>query len=133
MSVGSRFKSPSTSVGSRLLSPPRAQHPGRNWGITSAPQTQPCPSSPHPRDPTPVPRHQSPLPAPHTSPHRRWFAGEVADTRERARGRSYRIFRHNVFHHIGHISTLSQPKGRFNPECYTLLYDWLLPKEVSPQ
>ena len=33
----------------------------------------------------------------------------------------YRIFRHNVFTHIGHISTLAQPKGRYNPGCYALL------------
>lgn len=50
--------------------------------------------------------------------------------RENAAGRSYRIFRYNVFHHIGHISTLAQPTNRYNPGCYALLYDWLLPAEV---
>jgi len=59
-----------------------------------------------------------------------WFAGERPETKEHAAGRSYRIFRYNVFHHIGHISTLSQPANRFNPGCYALLYDWLLPAEV---
>lgn len=41
-----------------------------------------------------------------------------------------RFRRYNVFHHIGHISTLAQPANRFNPGCYALLYDWLLPAEV---
>ena len=59
-----------------------------------------------------------------------WFSGERQDTAQRAAGRSYRISRYNTFHHIGHLSTLSQPKGRFNPACYSLLYDWLLPAEV---
>ena len=49
---------------------------------------------------------------------------------DHAAGRSYRIFRYNVFHHIGHISTLAQPTNRYNPGCYALLYDWLLPAEV---
>ena len=40
-----------------------------------------------------------------------------------ALGRSYRIFRYNVFHHIGHISTLAQPINRYNPGCYALMYD----------
>jgi hypothetical protein len=50
--------------------------------------------------------------------------------REHAVGRSYRIFRYNTFHHIGHISTLAQPTNRYNPGCYALMYDWLLPAEV---
>lgn len=50
--------------------------------------------------------------------------------RVHAKGRSYRIFRYNTFHHIGHISTLAQPTNRFNPGCYALMYDWLLPAEV---
>ena len=53
-----------------------------------------------------------------------------AHRRAHAQGRSYRIFRHNVFHHIGHISTLAQPTNRYNPGCYALMYDWLLPAEV---
>ena len=28
------------------------------------------------------------------------------------------------------VSTLAQPAKRFTPGCYSLLYDWLLPKEV---
>ena len=71
------------------------------------------------------------LPATVALEYNRWFSGEVPATIDVARGRSYRIFRQNLFRHIGHISTLAQPKGRFNPECYTLLYNWLLPKEVS--
>ena len=59
-----------------------------------------------------------------------WFSGERGDTKRRAAGRSYRISRYNTFHHIGHLSTLAQPKGRYNPGCYALLYDWLLPAEV---
>ena len=50
--------------------------------------------------------------------------------RQHAIGRSYRIFRYNTFHHIGHISTLAQPTNRYNPGCYAHLYDWLLPAEV---
>lgn len=48
----------------------------------------------------------------------------------RPHGLARRDRSHNVFHHVGHISTLSQPKGRYNPGCYALLYDWLLPAEV---
>ena len=54
----------------------------------------------------------------------------VLHGRDHAAGRSYRIFRYNTFHHIGHISTLAQPTNRYNPGCYALLYDWLLPAEV---
>ena len=54
-----------------------------------------------------------------------WFAGESAETKAYAQGRTFRIFRYNVFHHIGHISTLAQPKNRFAPGCYSLLYDWV--------
>ena len=57
--------------------------------------------------------------------------GERDDTAAYAKGRSYRIYRYNTFHHVGHISTLAQPTNRFNPGCYSLLYDWLLPAEVS--
>ena len=62
-----------------------------------------------------------------------WFAGELKETRDYASGRSYRIFRHNLFYHIGSVSTLQTPnkaKKRFNPECFSLMYDWLLPAEV---
>jgi len=59
-----------------------------------------------------------------------WFSGERDDTRKHAFNRSYRIFRHNLFYHIGQVSTLAQPARRFTPGCYSLLYDWLLPKEV---
>ena len=55
-----------------------------------------------------------------------WFAGESAETKAYANGRSFRIFRYNTFHHIGHISTLAQPKNRFAPGCYSLLYDWVM-------
>ena len=59
-----------------------------------------------------------------------WFSGEREDTRALAAGRSYRIFRHNLFFHIGTKSTINQPSHRFIPGCYALLYDWLLPAEV---
>ena len=59
-----------------------------------------------------------------------WFSGELPETRAHASGRSFRIFRHNLFYHIGDISTLDQPSKRFTPKCYSLLYDWLLPEEV---
>jgi len=53
-----------------------------------------------------------------------WFSGERPDTAKFALGRSYRIFRHNLFFHIGSISTLNQPAKRFTPGCYALMYDW---------
>ncbi len=59
-----------------------------------------------------------------------WFSGERDDTRALAAGRSYRIYRHNLFFHIGTKSTINQPSHRFIPGCYALLYDWLLPAEV---
>ena len=59
-----------------------------------------------------------------------WFSGERPDTRQQALGRSYRIYRHNLFFHIGVKSTINQPSHRFIPGCYALLYDWLLPAEV---
>ena len=49
-----------------------------------------------------------------------WFSGERADTRALAAGRSYRIFRHNLFFHIGTKSTINQPSHRFIPGCYAL-------------
>lgn len=42
----------------------------------------------------------------------------------------YRVFRHNLFYHIGVQSTLNQPSNRYTPRCYELMYDWLLPDEV---
>mmetsp|Transcript_24001 Transcript_24001/g.57020 ORF Transcript_24001/g.57020 Transcript_24001/m.57020 type:complete len:326 (+) Transcript_24001:1321-2298(+) len=64
-----------------------------------------------------------------------WFSGEWHAKQKlpgsaNAAGRSYRTYRHNLFYHIGHISTLSQPSNRFTPRCYELLYDWLLPAET---
>ena len=56
--------------------------------------------------------------------------GERDETAAYAKGRSYRIYRYNTFHHVGHLSTLAQPTNRFNPGCYSLLYDWLLPAEA---
>jgi hypothetical protein len=60
-----------------------------------------------------------------------WFSGERPETKEYADRRSFRIFRHNLFYHIGSVSTL-QPAGRkrYTPGCFSLLYDWLLPSEV---
>ena len=50
-----------------------------------------------------------------------WFSGERPDTKAYAAGRSYRVFRHNLFYHIGALSTLNQPKTRFTPGCYSLM------------
>lgn len=64
-----------------------------------------------------------------------WFTGEW-HTKQRlpgkpyADGRSYRAYRHNLWYHIGHVSTLAQPANRHTPRCYELLYDWLLPHET---
>jgi hypothetical protein len=65
-----------------------------------------------------------------------WFSNEwaskqpPADGDEAASARSYRVYRHNLWYHIGQVSTLSQPANRFTPRCYELLYDWLLPAET---
>lgn len=44
--------------------------------------------------------------------------------------RSFRVFRYNLFHHIGAASTLAQPAGRHNPACLSQLFDWMLPGET---
>lgn len=64
-----------------------------------------------------------------------WFSGEWHAKQKLpghayAHGRSFRVYRHNVWYHIGYVSTLSQPADRHTPRCYELLYDWLLPAEA---
>uniref|UniRef100_A0A7S1KMH1 Uncharacterized protein n=1 Tax=Percolomonas cosmopolitus TaxID=63605 RepID=A0A7S1KMH1_9EUKA len=44
-------------------------------------------------------------------------------------GRSIVVFRHNLYDHIGTVSSL-MARNRFNPGCYGYMYDWLQPLEV---
>ena len=78
----------------------------------------PSPPSPPPRNPSFVfyPNLFHPInPSLHTPPSPPLPCLSFPPRREHALGRSYRIFRYNVFHHIGHISTLAQPVNRYNP------------------